>query len=288
MPNLYATPTEIKAALPNAIRSTTTTYDAELLRLAGEVSRYVENHTHRVFHPTLATRYFHGNGRCELRVPDLLSITSVSVSEDDGQTYTLLAATDYFASVEGDINSPKSWTHLHLDVNGDWVYWPRGQRSVKVVGVWAYVDDRNTAWEDSTDEVESDPLAADGTSCTVNDHDGADERGITPRFAPGQLYRIESEFIEGTGAAANALTIVRGRNGTTAAAHVQNTQIDIWRPPEPVKQAVLTQCTRTLMRAIQGYSDARAEPETSQMIWVRALDPDVIANLAPYVIPVHA
>ena len=289
MPNLLATPTEIKAALPNAIRAATTAYDAVLTRLAGEVSRYVENHCHRVFYPALATRYFRGSGGRWQRVDDLLTITSVSISTDDGLTYTALAADDYFATVEGDANSPKSYTHLELDANGDYTYWPKGAKAVKVVGVWAYTDDRATCWEDSLDTVENNPLTSGGTSVTVNDDDGADLWGVTPRFAAGQLARIESEYVEVTAAATNALTVVRGRNGTTAAQHAQNTTIELWRPPEPVKQAVIVQITRGFARALQGFGDARAVPEMGELIWTRSLDPDVQTKLAHYVAePVHA
>lgn len=289
MPNSYVTAHELKAALPDAIRQGQTKYDAELSRLASQVSRFVDNHTHKVFYPTLATRYFRGNGGCALRIGDWLSISSVAMSDDDGETYTALASTDWYASVEGDVNSPKSYTHLHVDVNGDYSYFYRGQKSVKVVGVAAYVDDRDAAWEDSTDEVENNPLAAGDTSLTVNDVNGSSMWGLAPRFQPGQLYRIESEFIEGTETdGLTAVTIARARNGTTAAAHAQNTQIDLWRPPEPVKQAVIVQIVRGFMRALQGYGDGRAVPETSQILWTRALDPDAVSLLAPYVIPVHA
>lgn len=283
MPNLYATPTEIKAALPGAIRATTTAYDAELMRLSDEVSRFVDNHCHRPFYPTLATRYFNGRATCRQRVDDLVTITSVSVSADDGATYTALAGSDYFGTVEGDANSPKSYTHLELAVNGTYGYWPVGQKSVKVVGVWAYTDDRATAWEDSLDTVENNPLASGGASVTVNDDDGANLWGITPRFAAGQLARIESEYVEVTAAAANALTVARARNGTSAAAHVQNVGIDLWRPPAPVKQAVIIQIARGFERALQAFGDGRSVPELSQMVWTRALDPDVVARLAHYV-----
>jgi len=288
MPNLYATPTEIKAALPNAIRVTTTAYDASLLWLAEDVSRFLANHCHRDFSPTLATRYFRGSGKRSQRVDDLLSITSVALSEDEGATYVTLSGTDYFATVEGDANSPKSYTHLELDANGDYTYWPCGAKTVKVVGVWGYTDDRATCWEDSLDTVENNPLTSGGTSITVNDDDGAGLWGITPRFSAGQLARIESEYLEVTAAATNALTVVRGRNGTTAAQHAQNVGIDLWRPPAPVKQAVIIQIARGFERALQAFGDARAVPEISQLVWVRALDPDVVARLAHYVAqPVH-
>lgn len=253
------------------------------MRLAGEVSRFVDNHCHRAFFPTLATRYFHGRATRTLRVGDLLSITSVSISEDDGLTYTALAADDYFATVEGDPNSAKSYTHLEIAVNGDYGYWPAGQKSVKVVGVWAYTDDRATCWEDSLDTVENNPLTSGGTSVTVNDDDGADLWGFTPRFQAGQLARCESEYWEHTATATNALTVARGRNGTTAAQHAQNAMIELWRPPEPVKQAVIIQLARGFARALQGFGDARAVPDISQMIWTRALDPDVVTKLAHYV-----
>ncbi len=283
MPNLLATPTEIKAALPDAIRAATTAYDAAITRLASEVSRFVVNHCHRDFHPTLATRYFRGSGRCAQRVDDLLSVTSVSISTDGGDTYTALSGTDYFGTVEGDANSPKSYTHLELAENGDYTYWPTGQKSVKVVGVWAYTDDRATCWEDSLDTVENNPLTSGGTSITVNDDDGVDLWGFTPRFQAGQLARLESEYVEVTAAATNALTVARGRNGTTAAQHALNTTIELWRPPEPVKQAVIIQIAKGFQRAQQGFGDARAVPELSQLLYIRALDPDVIAKLAHYV-----
>lgn len=291
MPNLYATPTEIKAALPDAIRAATVKYDAELLRLAGEVSVFVDNHCHRVFYPRLATRYFRGRGGA-LRVPDLLAITSVSVSNDNGLTYAPLAASDYFASVEGDVNSPKSWTQLHLDASGLYSVWPTAQRGVKVVGVWAYADDRDTAWERSLDAVANNPsLLAAGVALNVTDADGLDDRGISPRFAAGRLLRIGTEFLENTAAdvGTNVLTVSRGRNGSTAAVHLLAEGIDLWRPPEPVKQAVIVQIVRGFERGLQGFSDGRASPELSQFIWTRALDPDVVSNLANYVAEVvHA
>ena len=258
------------------------------MRLSDEVSRFVDNHCHRVFYPRLATRYFMGRQSGRVRVDDLLSITSVSISYDYGDTYTALAATDYFTSVEGDRNSLKSWTHITLDPRGAYTYWPALHNAIKVVGVWAYTEDRDTAWEDSTDEVEANPLTNSATSCAVNDDDGLDETGVAPRFQAGRLLRIESEFVECTAAATNALTLVRGRNGSTAAQHAQNTQIDTWRPPAPVKQAVIIQLARGFERAMQGFGDARAVAEISQMIWTRALDPDVVARLAHYVAePVH-
>ena len=47
--NLYATPTEIKAVMPDSIRSTTTTYDSLLYKLAERISRMIDRHCGRSF-----------------------------------------------------------------------------------------------------------------------------------------------------------------------------------------------------------------------------------------------
>jgi hypothetical protein len=283
--NLYATASEIKAAAPDGIRATTLKYDALLLRLANESSRFIDRHCRQVFYPALATRYFDGKGKTTITIDPLLLLTSVAISEDDGLTYTSLTVdVDFRLTWWGDFNDPRSWTQLVLDPNGLESAWPKGFRSVKVIGVWAYADDRATAWENSTDTVRDNPLAIGATSLTVADADGPDQLGIIPRFQAGQLLRIESEFVycSAVDTATNVLTIARACNGTAAAAHTQGTQIDIWRPPEPVKQATAIQAVRLMERGFQGYGDARANVEMSQMVYLRALDPEARALLEPY------
>jgi hypothetical protein len=289
--NLYATLTEIKTAMPDGIRMSTVKYDSLLLRLASQVSRFIDRHCRQLFYPVVATRYFNSKGKMKLTIGPLrspsalLSLTSVEISEDDGLTYIALTVDeDFRLTWWGDFNDPRSWTQLVLDPNGRESAWPDGFRSVKVIGVWAYADDRATAWEDSTDDVGNNPLAAGGTSLTVADADGPDQLGIAPRFQPGQVLRMESEFAycSAVPGGANTLTIARAQNGTTAAQHVPGTQIDIWRPPEPVKQAAIIQTVRLMERGFQGYGDARANVEMSQMIYLRAWDPEARAKLEPY------
>ena len=70
--------------------------------------------------------------------------------------------------------------------------------------------------EDSTDTVQDDPLLVGAV--TLNVTDGT-------LFGIGQTITIENEDILITVVAANALTIIRGYNGTTAAEHAQTTAI---------------------------------------------------------------
>lgn len=278
MPNIYATPTEIKAAMPDGIRSTTTTYDNLILELSKRISRLIDGHCGRVFFPKSDTRYFDGDGSTEQWIDDCLEITTLSYSKDDGVNYSAYTSADYYATVAGDHARMESYTKLVANVS--WTAaiscFPRGQRSIKLVGIFGYAADRDQVWEDSQDEVESNPLAAGDTSCTVNDADGADLWDVTPRFQVGQLVKIEDEVCEVTGVntGTNALTLVRGRNGTTAAAHVQNTDITIWRACEQVKQANIIQAIRQMERGFQGFGDARANPDLGEMMFVKQIDPE--------------
>jgi len=182
MPNAYLSLAELRAAMPDNLRATTTKYDAQLLRLLTQASRWADNYTKRVFYPYLETRYFDGSGYWTLSTPDLISITSVSYSTDDGDTYTAMAATDYIGTVAGDYNARASYDCLHIAVNGEFSYWPVGQKSIKIVGVWGFCDDRSTCWESTGDTVEDNPLSSSATTLTLNDVDGLDLYGASPRF----------------------------------------------------------------------------------------------------------
>ncbi len=85
------------------------------------------------------------------------------------------------------------------------------------------------------------PLTAAATSLTVNNADGADGNGFTPRFQVGQLIQLESEwcYVAGVNTTTNVLTITRGQNGSTAAAHVKTTAISVYQPMQTIKRATL-------------------------------------------------
>jgi hypothetical protein len=289
---LYTTEDELKQVAPDAILAATTQYDTLFITLAERLSRWIDNHTERMFYPFIDTRYYsvdknrvHDEEFDDLWIDDLMEITSVSISENDGSTYTALATGDYIPMYGQDFNSEKSYTLLKVDRNGDLGSWPIGQRSVKVIGTFNFTDDRSNFFEDTLDEVENNPLTAAGTSLTVNDVDGADQRGITPRIAPGNLLRMESEFVEvaSTSATGNTAVIVRGVNGSTAAEHAQNIQIDKFMPPEPLKQACIMQAARQYKRGQAFFQDAIAQIDLGQILIIKTIDPEALVFLQPYV-----
>ena len=295
---LYATEDELKQVAPDAILTATTQYDTLFITLSERLSRWIDNHTQRMFYPFIDTRFYSVDRNRshisdfmfedpefdDLWIDDLMEITSVSISEDDGSTYTALATGDYIPMHGQDFNSEKSYTLLKVDRNGDLGSWPIGQRSVRVIGTFNFTDDRSNFFEDTLDEVENNPLTSGGTSLTVNDIDGADQRGILPRIAPGNLLRIGTEFVEvaSTNATGNTAVIVRGVNGSTAAAHAQNIQIDKFMPPEPLKQACIIQAVKQFKRGQAGFGDAAAQIDLGRILQMKSFDEGALVMLQAY------
>jgi len=277
MPNLYATLAEIRDVAPDALAASITQYDQQFLRLSETISRWIDEYCYRHFYPVSETRYFYGTGDRDVFLDDLISVTTISYSEDDGDTYTALTSSDYALMAGDDYNPRGSYNRVELSVNGDLATWPEGQKAVKVVGVWGKTDLRGDAWEDTGDDVENNPLASGGTSLTLNDVDGAGPWGMTPRISAGHLLRIESEYVEvvSTNTSGNTAAIVRARNGTTAAAHVQNTDVERWRVHPKVKQACIIQAVHQFKRAQAGYADAEAMPDMGKMVHLKSIDPEV-------------
>src|SRR3989304_8893242 len=112
MPNLYATLAEVRSVAPDALVSSVTGYDPLFIRLASSISRWVDNHCKRVFYPVQDTRYYNGKGAKQLYVGDLFSVTSISFSSDNGQTYTALAATDYMLMLGKDYGPRGSYNKI--------------------------------------------------------------------------------------------------------------------------------------------------------------------------------
>lgn len=109
--------------------------------------------------------------------------------------------------------------------------------ALSVTGLWGYHTDYENAFVDSLDTVLNNPLTAGGKTITIDDAGGVAADLESPRFQVGQLLRIEDEFLYLVGVQDKSLTVVRGYNGTTAAAHAQGTKIEIYRPEGFIVQA---------------------------------------------------
>lgn len=192
---------------------------ARIKELIYEISEWVYNKTNRVFVPykytytlrevTFRQRYHYDLGALFVWADDdLLSIDSVTWV---GTTLTSLQFR------VGDENTfPNS--RFEVDSTAITSYPTAFDESVAYTGVFGYHNNASQLWLDSGDTVQDNPLAISAT--TLNVSDGGN-------FETYQYIRIEDEYLFITAISTNALTVQRGVNGSTAAAHDSGTQIDI-------------------------------------------------------------
>lgn len=100
---------------------------------------------------------------------------------------------------------------------------------VRVAGLWGYHPAPEHAFRDSTDSLVSGVADVD-TILTVSNPGGPDAWGDTPRFAVGDLLRIDDELLRVTAVMPTTLTVRRAENGTTAAAHAAGSPIGVYIP----------------------------------------------------------
>lgn len=234
MPNLYADAGQFRRTF---VGSADLTADDLLgvLRVLETASREVDNYTDRHFYAVLATRYFNGNGSEALPIPDLLhsASTTVKLDEDTDGTYelTLTDPADYWPERSGYLDRDADpTTTLRLNrYEGSRGAFLRRPRLVEIAGEWGFT----AAVERVASVNKSDPLAAGAVTMNVTTDTG------TELFAPGQTLLLGDEQIYVSAIANDALTIVRGVNGTTDAAHVVDTVIDRYVYVPEVAEAAL-------------------------------------------------
>lgn len=224
-----------------------TTDDAKMYEAIQQASARLDAETGHVgFWPQIATRYMdatgnhvNDNGRV-LHLPHgwaLLSITSLS----DGGGTARVEGTDYNADPRGRTpvlklrtlsTSALLWNYYSSDA----------QDAISITGNWGWHSDYTNAWVSTGDTVRNDPLSDSATSLTVSDASAADAYGRRPRFSPGQLLKVESEYlaVRAVDTNTNTVTVLRGVQGSTAASHAQDTAISVYEV-EPVIHRL---CTR--------------------------------------------
>ncbi len=193
------------------------------------------------FAPLLETRTVDALGdhiddaRRELQLDyPLLAVTNLV----DG-TGTPLAPTDYrLLSSQGGGSTVydriRRVSGIWSNYSGDYM------DAIQITGVWGYHAAYEQAWGDSQDAVaDTGGISTSVTAITVGDADGADDTAWTPRFCPGQLLKLEDEYltVEAVNTTTNVLTVRRGQRGSPAAAHAQATPIGIWRPDPLIQRA---------------------------------------------------
>lgn len=209
-----------------------TSDDARLLAALQAAAAQVERAAGRRFCPRQATLQHTVHYATELLLDDdLLELTTLT--NGDGSTIPL----DNVILLPDD--APAGGVLLMAGSSFTWAQSP--VQAVSINGLWGWHDRWGEAWRNSADTVQNNPLNSSATSLTVADADGLDSDGETPRFQVGHLLKIESEYLRvlAVNTVTNVLTVLRGVNGTTAVAHLQNTPIYTYQPPADVAAIAL-------------------------------------------------
>ncbi len=210
--------------------SGTSSLDLTFLRLAEEVSREFDSSAGRHFYSYTGTRYFRGNPRSPmvLRLPhDLISVSSLTVDDDDNGSYeiTLAADTDYWLAPYEAAQRGEPYWHIELNPNGTQLYrWPTHPRAIKVTGIWGYSNETASAGT-----IAAAISSTTATSVTMTDGHTAEA---------GDTLIVDSEQMYCSAAAGNTLTVQRGVNGTTAATHLILAAVTVRRYPRDIEEAV--------------------------------------------------
>lgn len=253
MPNAYANLADLKGALVGNV--TITTHDPRLREMLEAISRVVDEYIGRHMYSYTATRYFSGNGLNVLTLPwDLIAITTLKEDTTADATYdNTWATTDYILSAglgNYDVdptgrayleNTRPYWT-IEVDrrSTGSESRFAQHQRRFELVGKFGFAESKLRAVSLVND---ADVTVTDLT-LTV---DNGDE------FSIGQTILIDSEqmYITNIDTSTELLTVERAVNGTTAAAHANNSVTDIIEYPTPVREAVLLEAG--LLFETRGY-----------------------------------
>ncbi len=261
---MYATLDDLRRYVGLAVGQTAD--DGLLVSLLRAASRLIDSYTGRHFEPERRTRTYTPDHPARLDLhADLLALHALT----NGEVIPLLAVQLGPANeaVKSSIDLQEAaFSYQAALVDGTWGFHPN----------WA------SAWADSADSVQDDPLLAGAGCVTVSDA-GALVDGLA-RFQIGQLLQIESEYLRvlAVDAESNSLTVERGVNGTSAAEHALGTAILIYGPPDDVRLICLRVAAWLYRQKDAGFLVA-AGGLRGQIVVPQALPPDVEQVLAPYV-----
>lgn len=169
--------------------------------------------------------------------------------------YSALTAggTSIYATSEGFPQGLTPYNLLRITGSGNpwysYICTTDGNPSYAVItGVWGYHSDYANAWL-NVDTLQAN-ISSSVLSLTVGNVDGEDAYGLAPRFSPGNLIKIDSEYmlVIDTDVTLNKVELKRGINGTTAALHTAEAIIYRWETEEPIRRVAARQAAMLYAR----------------------------------------
>ncbi len=117
-----------------------------------------------------------------------------------------------------------------------------GPQYASITGVWGYNTDYANAWL-TVETLAAAITTTTATTFTVIDVDGDNSLGESPRLSAGNVIQIDSEWMNviSTDITTNSVTVVRGVNGSMAAAHLIDAPVSVWQTDLSVVRLVTRQ-----------------------------------------------
>jgi len=261
--------------------------DPLLEGLCYTASRMIDGTTRRFFYPKIETRDYdhpqHDDGRLKLD-GDLLVVDTFTTNNGD----TEISASDYFLMTGTSYNLPP-YERIVLKRDGtqpNLLYSGTIQKANQLIATWGYHEDYDNAWQSSNDVVkDAAGISAAVTSITVDNADGADIYGNTPRFKTQTLLKIDDEFISlvAKDTTTNILTVIRGVNGSTAASHALNAPIYIYQPEADIHHAARRLAGWLYAQKDTPYSNRLVIPQAGTIEIPSGAPIDVMGRIAKFI-----
>ena len=229
MPNAYCDLATLKSAA--ALNISGSLYDQRLLRLLEQSSRWIDGYCNRPFYTLHETRHFDGGNSPQIPLPDLIALTAIQTRPAPNaawQTWPTDRCQLYPANAapEQPWGRPYTWIGVH-PTNLSWQRFPAVPNSVSISGRWGF---RAVKTDSGTTLAAESPLTPAATQLTA---------AAAGKLSPGQTLEIGQEQLYVTSVDSVTATVLRGVNGTAAAAHNGGAPIAIYGYPGPVTEACL-------------------------------------------------
>ena len=264
------------------------TEDAKILRNLRTVSRRVDAildpaRRRPIFEPYREARRIRVTSELVNRYDGTLRLTDPLLALSALSIASTALVIDTGVAAWPDTTAPIEYLRLLNCTDYSWYHDPGctdcgGPLTVTVTGLWGLHRDYASAWA-AVDALTA-GITSSATTVPVADADGTDEYGLTPRFSPGDLIKVDDEFMEITAIASNNLTVRRAQNGTTAAAHDSADTVSVWRVEEAVRHEVARQAG--LMYARFGAYTSMEVTGMGEMRYPTDLLTSLKATLAAY------
>lgn len=267
MPHAYLGVASLKSAI--TIASTDSTDDIRLRAVLEAVSQQIDDDCQRTFRVYTATKTLTArNAKSLLLRDDLLAVTTLKTDADGDRTYeNTWATTDYDLMPDDATDRRVPYWQVMVTPDGDYTFPVGVRRGVQIVGRWGF-------WQDLL------TLTATLNEVLDTTETGVDLSGVTEVEA-GQTILIDSEQMYIQSISGSTLTVERGVNGTTAAAHSSGAAVSLYRYPAPIVEATRLAAARIFQRVHAPFG-VTGSADMGTITTITRIDPDVKGLLTAY------